>query len=57
MPSLNSLNAVINAENHNYIYMCAKPGYEGMHLFAETFNQHIINANKYRVWLEQEGIK
>ncbi len=57
MPSLNSLNAVINAENHNYIYMCAKPGYEGKHLFAETFNQHIINANKYRVWLEQEGIK
>lgn len=57
MPSLNSLNAVIHPERHNYIYMCAKPGYEGRHLFAESFNQHINNANKYRIWLEQEGIR
>lgn len=57
MPSLNSLNAVINPEDHNYIYMCAKPGYEGKHLFAESFQQHINNANKYRLWLEKEGIR
>lgn len=57
MPSLNSLLAAIQPENHDYIYMCAKPGYDGRHLFAKTFNQHIINANQYRRWLESEGIR
>lgn len=57
MPSLSSLLAVIQPEEHEYIYMCAKPGYEGKHLFAKTFNQHVINANQYRKWLEAEGIR
>jgi UPF0755 protein len=57
MPSLNSLNAVIHAEQHNYIYMCALPGYEGRHAFAKSFEEHSRNALKYRRWLNQQGIK
>jgi UPF0755 protein len=57
MPSVNSIDAVLNAESHNYIYMCAKPGYNSEHVFAETNRQHEINASKYHRWLNQEGIK
>jgi UPF0755 protein len=57
MPSVNSIDAVINAENHDYLYFCAKPGYESEHLFAKTLRQHNVNANIYRRWLSSEGIK
>lgn len=57
MPSLNSLESVINAEKHDFLYMCALPGYEGKHAFSKTYSEHTINALKYRKWLNQQGIK
>jgi UPF0755 protein len=57
MPSLNSLNAVIQPEQHNFLYMCALPGYEGKHAFAKNFEEHSRNAVIYRKWLNQQGIK
>jgi UPF0755 protein len=55
-PSINAIDAVLNAENHDYIYMCAKPNNEIGHVFAKTNAQHIENARKYRKWLNQRGI-
>ena len=57
MPSVNSIDAVLNAEDHDYLYFCAKPGYNSEHLFAKTLRQHNVNANKYRRWLNSEGIR
>lgn len=57
MSSVNSIDAVLNAEKNDYLYFCAKPGYDGEHLFAKTLRQHNINANKYRRWLNSEGIR
>ena len=57
MPSVNSIDAVLNAEKHDFLYFCAKPGYDGEHLFAKTLRQHNVNANKYRRWLNSEGIR
>ncbi len=57
MPSINSLDAVLNAEKHEFIYFCAKPGYDNQHAFAETLRQHNANANIYRAWLSSEGIR
>ena len=57
MPSINAIDAVLNAEDHDYMYFCAKPGYNTEHLFARTLRQHNVNANKYRRWLNQEGIR
>ncbi len=56
MPSKSSLDAVLNAEKHDYIFFCAKPGYNGEHLFAVTNAQHERNANTYRRWLTKERI-
>ena len=57
MPSIQSLDAVLNAEKHNYLYMCARPDNSGMHAFAENITAHNQNANRYRQWLNERGIK
>lgn len=57
MPSKNSIDAVLNYEKHEYLFFCAKPGYDSEHSFAKTAEQHQRNANIYHVWLEKEGIK
>ncbi|MBK8700705.1 MAG: endolytic transglycosylase MltG [Saprospiraceae bacterium] len=57
MPSTNSIDAVLNAEQHEYIFFCAKPGYNSEHAFAKTAEQHQRNASIYHDWLEKEGIR
>jgi len=56
LPESSSIDAVLNAEDHNYIYFCAKPGYDGGHLFAKNLIQHNKNARTYQSWLNREGI-
>lgn len=56
MPSKSSIDAVLKADNHDYIFFCAKPGYKGEHAFARTNAEHERNASEYRSWLNQERI-
>jgi UPF0755 protein len=56
IPSIASLNAVLDSENHNYFYFCAKPDYSGLHNFASTNAQHNRYANEYRQFLNHEKI-
>lgn len=51
MPDISSLDAVLNAENHNYYYFCANPDKPGYHSFATNYSQHLINARKYSNWI------
>ncbi len=57
VPSIEGIDAVLNFENHDYIYMCAKEDFSGYHNFAATYEQHQANASKYRKKLNQRGIK
>ncbi len=57
MPSISSIDAVLNAEKHDYLFFCAKPGYGQLHSFAKNLRQHNNNARKYRDWLRKERIK
>lgn len=57
VPSIESIDAVLNFENHNYIYMCAKEDFSGYHNFAVSYADHQENANKYRKALNNRGIK
>lgn len=55
-PKLSSIKAVLNPEHHNYLYMVATP--DGKHTFTSSFEQHKIESDKYRKWLqEQQKIK
>lgn len=57
MPSIRSIDAVLDHEDHKYLYFCAKPESNGGHLFAETISQHNANARVYHRWLDKQGIR
>ena len=48
IPSLASINSVLNAEKHNYYYFCAKDDFSGYHVFAKTLTEHNRNAQRYQ---------
>ena len=51
-PSISSIIAALNPDDHNYIYMVANP--EGGHIFSRTFEEHQIESEKWRKWLRQQ---
>jgi UPF0755 protein len=57
MPDISAIDAVLNAEKHDYIYFCASVERFGYHDFAVTFAQHGENAKKYREWIANQGVK
>jgi UPF0755 protein len=57
MPTITSIDGVLNAEDHNYIFFCAKPESGGRHAFASTLSGHNRNATEYRNWLQANRIK
>jgi len=55
-PEPSSIDAVLDAKKNKYLYMCAEFG-TGKHNFAETFEEHKLNAQRYRAALDKNGIK
>jgi UPF0755 protein len=55
--STNAIDAVLNAENHNYIYFCAKEDFSGFHNFTASYTEHEKNAQRYAKALDKRGIK
>jgi len=56
MPDISSIDAVLNAKDHDYFYMCADIDKIGYHKFAKTLAQHNANAAKYQNWLNKKGV-
>lgn len=48
MASIQSIDAVLNAEQHEYIYFCAKGDGSGLHNFAKTLAAHNRNKRIYK---------
>lgn len=51
VPPTEVIDAVLNAEDNDYFYMCAKPDGDGLHNFARTNAEHNRNARKFQNWL------
>lgn len=56
IPSVVGIDAVLNYAHHDYLYMCAKEDFSGTHNFARTVSEHLQNAARYYVALNQRGI-
>lgn len=56
MASTQTINAVLNAPKHPYLYMCAKEDFSGTHRFAKTLSEHNRNARLYRNALNRKKI-
>ncbi len=57
MPSIKAIDAVLNPESHNYIFMCAKEDFSGYHNFATTLREHLANARRFQQALNERNIK
>ena len=55
-PETSSINAVLDYEDHKYIYMAAKEDFSGYHNFASTLTEHNRNAAKYQRALNEKKI-
>jgi len=56
MPDVSAIDAVLNAETHNYYYFVANVKNFGYHKFAKTLSQHNANRNEYVRWINSQGI-
>ncbi|MFI3321721.1 MAG: endolytic transglycosylase MltG [Rikenellaceae bacterium] len=53
MPPISAIDAVLNYENHDYLYFCASDKLDGTHLFARTLSEHNRNAARYSAALNR----
>lgn len=55
MASIASIDAVLQAESHDYLFFCARGDGSGLHAFAKTLAGHNQNAQRYRRNLRRRG--
>ncbi len=56
LPSNKAVDAVLDAESHDYMFFCAKADFSGYHAFAKGLSQHNRNAAAYRRELNRRKI-
>lgn len=55
-PEIFAIEAVLNYENHDYLYMCARDDFSGYHYFSKTLQEHQNYARRYQQALTKKGI-
>lgn len=56
IPESAYVDAVLQAETHEYLFMCARPDDSGLHAFATRYAEHQRNAIAYRNMLNRRGV-
>lgn len=56
MPSIKAIDATLQPQMHNYLFMCAREDLLGRHNFATTHAEHARNAARYQRALNKRGI-
>lgn len=57
MPDMAVIEAVLDYEEHDYYYFCARPEMDGRHNFARSHREHERNARAYHRALESMNIR
>lgn len=55
-PSIDGIDAVLNAEKHDYLYFVARADFSGYHNFSRTLTEHNRYADQYRKELNRRKI-
>ena len=55
-PSIQGIDAVLNAEKHDYLYFAAKADFSGYHNFSRTLAEHNRYADQYQRELDKRRI-
>lgn len=53
-PSITSIEAALNPESHDYLYMVAEKGGTGYHVFTKTYAAHKAESRKWTKWLREQ---
>lgn len=56
IPSFQAIESVLYPENHNFLYMCARPDNSEYHNFAVNHFEHQANAAAFHAWLNKRKI-
>jgi len=56
MPEILFIDAVLNYERHNFLYMVAKEDFSGYHHFSNNLREHLVYAARYQRALNKQGI-
>jgi UPF0755 protein len=56
MPDISSIDAVLNYEKHDYLFMVADVKNFGYHKFAKSLAQHNRNRREYVRWIDGQGV-
>ncbi len=57
IPTTKTMDAVLNHEKNNYLYMCANADFSHTHRFSSTYAEHARYAREYQAALNKRGIK
>ncbi|MFT4968565.1 MAG: UPF0755 protein [Chitinophagales bacterium] len=53
LPETSTIEDVLNAEDHNYLYFCAKEDLSGYHSFSKNYSDHLKAARLYQAALNK----
>lgn len=56
LPTPTTIDAVLNAEDHKYLYFVAKPDFSGYSAFSHTYSEHLRKARAYQRALNEREI-